>query len=607
MPQVEHEAVAYIANAFFPQRASAQKLGDHVSEGACVFKGYGLSQTVAQRDVGGIDAEPLVVGVAHLRGRVHEDGRLEGGEAELAEDGRPVGHDEVGLQDGIEAAEVALEDKFLARHVGVAGLERVPAGAVTLDVLGVWPYDDLVAAAERRFQHGVNAAVHNVVLLPAGGDEDDRSLVGHVQLRARLVVCDLFVEQVVAAFHEVLRGGALHLLYLAYLGDLVRAGAQKRVVVVVLALGGGHVHRGHVVEHVHVFDVAAHIGALDVEIVQIAQGGHHHVGVHLHHERDGALLADVVGEQPRLAFRQGEHLVVGVVRDVVDADVGMGEQPSDGALEVLVKAAALRVEDDVLAGDGEEPFEIGLLALGEGVALVPLRLLLADGVQALQFLAAGVELVVVDVLRWLDDDVAGDLHQDGEQIRADPVEGHAGRHKHAQEERERDGKPVGGVLFEACLLLLQGVDDVLGAAHGYRGQAGQHGHDPRQATVLDGDEAQKLGAGGAAVGDAVDDVDEAEQNEDLDGQRDEAEHRVVVLLLVERRLLLADGLRVAEVANLDAVERRHQLHHDDGVLLHPQRHGHEDDLNDDSEQQDGEPPVMGERIARVDDEGESVC
>ena len=65
----------------------------------------------------------------------------------------------------------------------------------------------------------------------------------------------------------------------------------------------------------------------------------------------------------------------------------MGEQPFDGALEVLVEAAALRVEDDVLAGDGEEPLEISLLALGEGVALVPLRLLLADGVQALQFLA----------------------------------------------------------------------------------------------------------------------------------------------------------------------------------------------------------------------------
>ena len=105
----------------------------------------------------------------------------------------------------------------------------------------------------------------------------------------------------------------------------------------------------------------------------------------------------------------------------------------------------------------------------------------------------------------------------------------------------------------------------------------------------------------------MDDVDQAEQDDHLDGQRNEAEHRVVALLLVERRLLLADGLRIAEVADLDAVQRRHQLHHDDGVLLHPQRHGHENDLDDDGEQQNGEPPVMGERIAWVDDEGESVC
>ena len=63
--------------------------------------------------------------------------------------GRPVGHDEVGLQNGIEAAEVALEDKFLARHVGVAALERIPPGPVALDVFRVRAHDDLVAASER--------------------------------------------------------------------------------------------------------------------------------------------------------------------------------------------------------------------------------------------------------------------------------------------------------------------------------------------------------------------------------------------------------------------------------------------------------------------------
>ena len=98
----------------------------------------------------------------------------------------------------------------------------------------------------------------------------------------------------------------------------------------------------------------------------------------------------------------------------------------------------------------------------------------------------------------------------------------------------------------------------------------------------------------------MDDVDEAEQDDDLDGERNQRQQRMVALLLVQLVLLLADGLTVAVVLDLDAIDGGHDLDHLDAVLLHPQRHRHEDDLGDDGEQEDGQPPVAREGVTGLD-------
>ena len=201
-----------------------------------------------------------------------------------------------------------------------------------------------------------------------------------------------------------------------------------------------------------------------------------------------------------------------------------------------------------------------------------------------------------------DADVHQGLDGDGRQVRADPVEAHARRDEDAEDQRQADGQPVGGVLLGARLLLLERVDAVLREAHRHGGKAGQKRHDPRGAAVGDGDHAQELGSRGAAVGDGVDDVDQAEQDDDLDQKRDHREQRVVAALFVQGVLLLADCLAVAVVLDLDAVERGHELDHDDRVLLDPQRHRQQDDLGDEGEQQDRDPPVPRQPIARVDNE-----
>ena len=416
----------------------------------------------------------------------------------------------------------------------------------------------------------------------------------------------LAVDEVVAARGELAGREAGLRLSGAGLAHLVGTHAHERVVVVEGRGVAHEVQRRRVVEGVDVARVLAHVGALDVEVLEVVEGHDHDVGVHLHHERDEALLAHVVGQHARVRLSVGKDLVVGVAGDVVDAHVRVGEKPLDGAAEVLPKAAALGVEHEVLAHDGEEAPVVLALAAGVGVGPPPGTLAGGEGVELGELGLGRLELPVVNVLGGLDAQVADGLHGDGEQVRANPVERHARRDVDAQEERQGDGQAVRGVLLGAGLLALQRVDVVGGHAHHDRRERGGHGHDPRGPAVLHGHEAEELGAGGPRVGDGVDDVHEAEQDDDLDGKRDEREQRVVVVLVVELALALADLLLVAEVLDLDAVERRHHAHHDDGVPLAPKRQRHEHHLGDEREQEDGGPPVVRKLVARPHDGHEDV-
>ena len=255
----------------------------------------------------------------------------------------------------------------------------------------------------------------------------------------------------------------------------------------------------------------------------------------------------------------------------------------------------------------EEAFVVGLVASGQGIAAPPGALAGGEGVQVVELGLARPEVLVVHVALGTNDQVAENLDADGEEVRADPVERHARRHIDAEHERQGDGEPVGRVLLEAGLLPLERVDAVLSLSHDDCRERGEKRHDPREAAVLGGDESQELGPARSAVRDAVNDLHETEEDEDLDGERDEREQRVVVELLVELVLLLPDGLLVAEVLDLDAVQVGHQADHDDAVPLAPEREGHEHDLDDGGEQQDGHPPASREVVARLHDIREQAC
>ena len=383
--------------------------------------------------------------------------------------------------------------------------------------------------------------------------------------------------------------------------------AEHLVEVVVAVLRAGEVEARRVMGHVHVVDVLAHVRALDIGVVELGRAHGHHVGVHLHHEGDEAALADVVRQEARFVLGDPEDLVVGIVRDVVDLDIRVGEQPLDGTLEVLVEAASLRVEHEMLALDGEEALVVGALPPRMGVALVPLPLGRSRRFELLERIAGGIERRVIDESGGLDDGVAGELDGDGHEVRADPVERHAAGHEGSEAQRQRDRDAVGRRLLGAGLLVLEWIDAVSSQALDERREASEQRDDGEEREPrLGGHDAQQRHLGVSARGDGADDAREPEQDDDLYHQGHEREQRMVMALLVELVLLLLDGLAVAIEARLEIEEVRHELDHRDRVAMAPERDRHQEDLGDGCEEQDGDPPVARQPMAPFHDGIEDV-
>ena len=159
-------------------------------------------------------------------------------------------------------------------------------------------HDHPPATPEQWADGFVGAKVEDVVLLPRRRDEDGGAPARGVV--AGEVVGALAVDEVVAARGKLAGREAGLRLAGAGLAHLVGTHAHERVVVVEGRGVAHEVQRRRVVEGVDVARVLAHVGALDVEVLEVVEGHDHDVGVHLHHERDEALLAHVVGQHARV-------------------------------------------------------------------------------------------------------------------------------------------------------------------------------------------------------------------------------------------------------------------------------------------------------------------
>ena len=76
----------------------------------------------------------------------------------------------------------------------------------------------------------------------------------------------------------------------------------------------------------------------------------------------------------------------------------------------------------------------------------------------------------------------------------------------------------------------------------------------------------------------IDDLNQTDEQKKLHKNRNDAQKGVIPFLLIELSLFFGDGVAIAEVTDLDAVDSRLHAHHLDTVLVHPQRHREENDL-----------------------------
>ena len=444
-------------------------------------------------------------------------------------------------------------------------------------------------------------------------------------------------------------GQSVHPLSRADLPLHVRSRGKDRIEMIQRALVEAHVNAHHVVRDIDVLGILAHQRALDVEGVKVGRGHGDHVGIQPHHQGDQLLQPDVVGADAGLCLCQFKHGVIRVGGDVVNRDIGGLQQSVNQRLVVLIEAAPLGVDDQMLVDDAEKALVIRALPLGKrphgGVVRPAASVQLFDLVERLP---ARLQLRHIHKLFGIYDGVEQVLLQDGEHVAGNPVQRHAGGNKEAQHQRDADRQHGHAVLVEPALIRLQDIDAVLHPAEQEGESPRQHGHQRVQPPNIGGFHAEVkpaeghiqpadgshrrrqrripcgqggepalrrrpddfqlslLGADAEGVrqcpdGTAVqpqdvrqrllDDVDHRRQQQQLDQQRDGVGEGVIADLPVQRGLLLRDALPVAVELRLEAVDLRLDAHHADGVLMHPHRHGQDHELGHQREQNDGKPVV----------------
>ena len=188
----------------------------------------GSAQAIAQAHIGGLNTKPLVVGISHLRGGVHEDSGLES---------RKAKHQEIKEYEAREDLHRDNERPLILiapswQEDNIVHVLDVLAHIGALDV-------EVIQVAERRHDH-VGVTRSSSARIPS---TSSASAPGGTRSRAVMPTCparSLSLRATLAATIPFSLGRrALHLLDLSHLGDLVRARAQQGVVVVVLPLFRG--------------------------------------------------------------------------------------------------------------------------------------------------------------------------------------------------------------------------------------------------------------------------------------------------------------------------------------------------------------------------------
>ena len=423
--------------------------------------------------------------------------------------------------------------------------------------------------------------------------------------------------------------------------------------------------RTDAVVRVNILDVLPHQTALDVVGLQIGHGHDHHVRIHLHHQGDELHVPDVVSHDPGFAHGKDRVLRVGgdIVDRHIGMGQGIFDHALEvfveaAALAVEHQALGLfALEEPVVVRFlllliGLQPLLLGGLP-GLDLAEVLFALLQGLIVDGLGRRIEEVHKVQVPDGKDVADDPV-DAHagrdQEGEiggkghrkQAHAPltpeallPLEhvvpvlgpaqgegGKAGQDRHQAQQRKQlchlrhrtqvdpqevhihrpglgdhilqagDSEAHEVVIIGRVREHLHGLE--LGAAaqmlHAPQGRGRVH---QRIAEVRR--HVQKMLHG------IVDHLNQAEHQQDLDDHRHHPQHGGVFFPLVQRHGLVRDGVLVPVMGGGDPVDLRLEPDHLDGVLLHHNGQGQQDDLAEEGEQQDGDSVVPDQPVAQIHD------
>ena len=358
-----------------------------------------------------------------------------------------------------------------------------------------------------------------------------------------------------------------------------------------MAQGAGmqhHMGAQRIMEHIDIFDVFAVVAALVLVIPQVGHGHDHHVRLQLHEQRDQLFLPDIVRNDPRFLFRDLKNLVVGITGHIVYGQFAVCQDIGDDPLIILIEPAALGIENQVLVPHGEKALVVRFFP----VLILPAAYGFPAGVGiGSQFLPGFLQVSPVDLLLRRPYFVQHHLLQNGEQVAEDPVEAHSGGHRESQHQADADGNRHGGKLGRFALAFLKRIQPVLAQAQDCCRQACQH-RDQQVNAAGRGRRRGKIKAQETCVQvrlpqphvRMIDDLDQADQQDHLNRHRDHGGEGAVMCFFIQKGLFIGHLVRVAEIFDLQPVDRRFQADHFNAVRVHPQGYRQQDHLGHEGKQ-----------------------
>ena len=346
-----------------------------------------------------------------------------------------------------------------------------------------------------------------------------------------------------------------------------------------------HMHAHRVMRGIDILSIPAHIAALDVIGIQVRRRHHDRVGVHFHHEGDNLLRPDVVRNNPRFCLRQFENLVLRVVGHVVDGQVAPLEEFHHNIAEVFPETAFFGIEHHMFVPHGEETFVVRLFPFRQRIPAQgePLLLFAVQRFNLRQRRAALFKFFIVDMLLRRYCPVQQIHLEDGEQVACDPVEADARGYEKAQVQAQADGDDQHAVFVQFPLLRLERLVPVLRHGHDQRAERRENRNNDgnpalfgRHPAQVDSQEHQ---IPAVSPGNQVPDhLHKAQQEDQLDDNRQQPGQRIVLFLLVQFRLSFGNGVPVPVVIHMEPVDLRHHPDHFQSVAMHPDAQRQQDDL-----------------------------